>query len=175
MQGKEPGEVYIKQLKYKSLDHVWLFATPQTCQAPLSMNFPGKNTGVGSHSLLQKILPTQGPNPGLPHCRQILYCQTVKQIVESERVGTFNVLSGNEGKRRSGWQRMRWLDSIINSVEVNLSKLQEIVKYRGVWHAAVHGVAESETTLKLSTQVPLISASHLHCHILFHTKVTHIN
>ena len=41
------------------------------CQAPL--NVPGKNTGVGSHSLLQGIFPTQGLNPGLPHCRQILY------------------------------------------------------------------------------------------------------
>ena len=42
-------------------------------QAPLSMRFPGKNTGVGSHSLLQGILPTQGSNVGLLHYRQILY------------------------------------------------------------------------------------------------------
>ena len=41
------------------------------CQAPLSMNFPGKNTGVGSHSLLQGIFPTKGLNLGLPHWRQI--------------------------------------------------------------------------------------------------------
>ena len=44
-----------------------------------------------------------------------------------------------EGKRRRGWQRMRWLDSIINSMDMTLSKLQEIVKVREVWHAAVHG------------------------------------
>ena len=75
---------------------------PTDHQAPLSMNSPGKNTGVGSHSLLQKVFPTQGPNPGLPLCKRILYCQTVKQVVESERVGTLNVLSGNEGKRRRG-------------------------------------------------------------------------
>ena len=37
-------------------------------------NSPGKNTGVGSHSLLQGIFPTQGSNPGLPNCRQIFYC-----------------------------------------------------------------------------------------------------
>ena len=42
-------------------------------QTPLSMNSPGKNTGVGSHSLLQGIFPTQGSNPGLLHCRQVLY------------------------------------------------------------------------------------------------------
>ena len=48
-----------------------------------------------------------------------------------------------EGKRRRGWQRMRWLDSIIDSVDMNLRKLQEMVEDRGAWHAAVHGVAKS--------------------------------
>ena len=51
-----------------------------------------------------------------------------------------------EGKRRQRWQRMRWLDSITNSVDMNLSKLQEIVKNRGAWHE-VHGVTKSWTQL----------------------------
>ena len=50
-----------------------------------------------------------------------------------------------EGRRRR--QRMRWLDSIINSKDMNLSQLQEIVKDRGAWHAAVHGVSKSQTRL----------------------------
>ena len=50
-----------------------------------------------------------------------------------------------EGKRRRGQQRMRWLDGIIDSVEMNLSKLREIVEDRGDWHAAVHGIAKSQT------------------------------
>ena len=50
-----------------------------------------------------------------------------------------------EGKRTKGWQRMRWLDSITNSVDMNLSKLQEMVKDRGAWHATVHGVPKSWT------------------------------
>ena len=52
-----------------------------------------------------------------------------------------------EGKRRSGWQRIRWLDGITESVDVNLSKLWEMVKDRGAWRAAVHEVEKSWTQL----------------------------
>ena len=51
-----------------------------------------------------------------------------------------------EGKRRRGWQRKGWLDRITNSMDMNLSKLQEIQEDRRAWHAAVHSVTGSDMT-----------------------------
>ena len=73
--------------------HGWTVA----CQTPLSMDSPGKNTGVDCHSILQGIFPTQGSNPGLLHCRQIL-CHLSHQ-------GVFKCGEGM-GQAKRGWQHV---------------------------------------------------------------------
>ena len=68
----------------------------------------------------------------------------VRRIYSLEKI---LMLGKIEGKRRRGWQRMKWLDSITDSLDMNLSKLWEMVEDRGAWCAAIHGAANSQTLL----------------------------
>ena len=97
-----------------------------------------------NQSILKEISPGCSLE-GLMLKLQLQYFGHLMQITDS--LEKTLMLGKIEGRRRRGRQRMRWLESTTNSTDMNLGKLQDRVKDRGVWRAAVHGVAKSRTRL----------------------------
>ena len=120
-----PSCILIMHILWKSLSRVWLFMT-RGLYSP--WNSPGQNTGVGSLSLLQGIFPTQGSNPGLPHCRWILICSWATR--EAHVYIGMPYVSYGAG----------------NGNPLQYSYLENSMD-RGVWWATVHGIAKSQTRL----------------------------
>ena len=110
------------------------------------------NCGVGEDSWTarrsnQSILKEISPEYSLEGLMLKLKLQYLGHVIRTDSLENTLMLGKIEGRRRRGWQRTRWLDGITDSMDINLSKLKDIVKDRGTWPTAVHGVINSQTWL----------------------------